>query len=136
MCQAKGFGRFAVTSGSRRDRHRRDYYAVLGVPETATHDEIICAYRRLARTSHPDVDIDNPQATEEFERLVAAREVLGDPANRAAYDELRASRARSAPRIAKKVDARFEPARRHWPEPAIRPGPVVWTPDTPRWTQP
>jgi curved DNA-binding protein CbpA len=120
-----------VSANQRRADFGRDYYAVLGVPETATHDEIIRAYRRLARTSHPDADLGNPQAADEFERLVAAREVLGDPA----YDQLRASRARTTPRVrrtdapppASPVGTRAPGGH---PEPAIRPGPVVWTPDT------
>ena len=128
---------FTVSANQRRADFGRDYYAVLGVPETATHDEIIRAYRRLARASHPDADVGNPQAADEFERLVAAREVLGDPASRQAYDQLRASRARTTPGVrrpdnpqpASPVGTR---ARAGHPEPAIRPGPVVWTPDTPR----
>jgi curved DNA-binding protein CbpA len=127
--------RFTVSANRRRADFGRDYYAVLGVPETATHDEIIRAYRRLARTSHPDADLGNPQAADDFERLVAAREVLGDPATRAAYDQLRASRARTTPRVrradapppASPVGTRAPGGH---PEPAIRPGPVVWTPDT------
>jgi curved DNA-binding protein CbpA len=126
-----------VSANRRRADFGRDYYAVLGVPETATRDEIVRAYRRLARTSHPDADVGNPQAADEFERLVAAREVLGDPATREAYDQLRESRARTHPRVrrpgapqpASPVATR---ARVGHPEPAIRPGPVVWTPDTPR----
>lgn len=126
-----------MTADPRRDDAGRDYYAVLGVPETATHDEIIRAYRRQARTSHPDVDVGNPQATEEFERLVAAREVLSDPATRAAYDEVRRVRtaAREPRRPANNVASRFDPGPAGRPEPAVRPGPVVWTPDAPRWTQ-
>lgn len=128
-----------MTAGPRHDDRGHDYYAVLGVPETATHDEIVSAYRRLARTSHPDVDVSNPQATEEFERLVAAREVLGDPDARAAYDQLRASRVRVAPRVTHRSGAsaaasRSEHPRGRRPEPPIRPGPVIWTPDAPRWT--
>lgn len=124
-----------MSANRRRADFGRDYYAVLGVPETATRDEIIRAYRRLARTSHPDADAGNPQAADEFERLVAAREVLGDPATREAYDQLRASRARTTPR-ARRPDAP-QPAspmgtRAGHLEPVIRPGPVVWTPDTPR----
>ena len=126
-----------MTADPRRDDAGRDYYAVLGVPDTATHDEIIRAYRRQARTSHPDVDVGNPQANEEFERLVAAREVLGDPAARAAYDELRRVRtaARESRRPATNVASRFDIGLVGRPEPAVRPGPVVWTPDTPRRTQ-
>ncbi|HEX6338303.1 MAG TPA: J domain-containing protein [Jiangellaceae bacterium] len=120
----------------RRADFGRNYYAVLGVPETATHDEIIRAYRRLARTSHPDADAGNPQAADEFERLVAAREVLGDPATRAAYDQLRVARSKTTPRRPDATQPSASPAgvrtRTGHPEPAIRSGPVVWTPDTPR----
>ena len=123
-----------MAAGPRGVDRGRDYYAVLGVPETATRDEIVRAYRRLARDSHPDVDIGNAQATEEFERLVAAREVLSDPDARAAYDELRASRARTTPRVHHRaaVSMASHTLRGGRPAPAIRPGPVVWTPDTPR----
>ncbi|MFD6493793.1 DnaJ C-terminal domain-containing protein [Streptomyces sp. NPDC059944] len=63
----------------------RDFYEVLGVPRTATQDEIQQAYRTLARRYHPDVNKD-PGAEERFKDLNEAHSVLSDPATRARYD--------------------------------------------------
>ncbi|MFG3171187.1 DnaJ C-terminal domain-containing protein [Streptomyces sp. NPDC048200] len=63
----------------------RDFYEVLGVPRTATQDEIQRAYRTLARRYHPDVNKD-PGAEERFKDLNEAHSVLSDPATRARYD--------------------------------------------------
>ncbi len=60
-------------------------YAVLGVPNTATDAEIKAAYRRLARTWHPDV-CHEPDAAEQFKRINHAYELLRDPVKRAKYD--------------------------------------------------
>jgi len=60
-------------------------YAVLGVSHTATDAEIKAAYRRLARTWHPDV-CHEPDATEQFKRINRAYEVLRDSTKRAKYD--------------------------------------------------
>lgn len=65
----------------------KDYYAVFGVPRTATQDEIKRAYRKLARKFHPDVSKD-PEAEARFKELGEAYEVLKDPEKRAAYDEM------------------------------------------------
>ena len=65
----------------------RDYYAVLGVPRTATDKEIRAAFRKQARRLHPDVNKD-PKATEAFKRVSEAHEVLKDPKKRAKYDSL------------------------------------------------
>jgi len=68
---------------------KRDYYEVLGVPRTATPDEVKSAYRRLARLHHPDMNKDNPKAAEEkFKELSEAYEVLVDPERRQRYDQL------------------------------------------------
>src|SRR5262247_4729410 len=69
----------------------RDYYETLGVPKTATEDEIRSAFRKLARKHHPDVAKDKKAAEEKFKEINEAYEVLGDPQKRKKYDELGAN---------------------------------------------
>jgi curved DNA-binding protein len=64
---------------------RRDFYEVLGVPRTADQAEIQRAYRKLARTYHPDVNKD-PGAEERFKEVAEAYNVLSDPETRKRYD--------------------------------------------------
>ena len=64
---------------------RRDFYEVLGVGRDASPDEIQRAYRRLARTYHPDVNKD-PEAEERFKDVSEAYDVLSDPDDRKRYD--------------------------------------------------
>jgi Ca-activated chloride channel family protein len=63
----------------------KDYYEILGIPQTATDEEIRLAYRSLARSSHPDVSED-AEASEEFQDVQEAYETLSDPAQRQKYD--------------------------------------------------
>jgi curved DNA-binding protein len=63
----------------------RDFYQILGVPREASQDEIQRAYRRLARTHHPDVNKD-PAAEERFKDISEAYDVLSDPQTRRRYD--------------------------------------------------
>lgn len=65
----------------------QDYYAILGVPRTASEQEIRKAYRRLARKYHPDVSKD-PAAEARFKEVNEAYEVLGDAEKRKRYDSL------------------------------------------------
>lgn len=65
----------------------KDYYATMGVPRTATADEIKRAYRKLARKYHPDVSKE-PNAEEKFKEVQEAYEVLKDPKKREAYNQL------------------------------------------------
>ena len=63
----------------------RDYYETLGVPRTATLDDIKKAYRKLARKFHPDVNKDK-DAEARFKEVGEAYAVLKDAEKRAAYD--------------------------------------------------
>jgi curved DNA-binding protein len=64
---------------------RADFYDVLGLSRDATADEIQRAYRKLARTYHPDVNKD-PGADDRFKDVSEAYDVLSDPETRARYD--------------------------------------------------
>ena len=66
----------------------KDYYAILGVPRTATDKEIRAAFRKLARKHHPDVNQGDKAAEDRFKEINEANEVLGDPEKRKKYDEL------------------------------------------------
>lgn len=68
----------------------KDYYAILGVPKTATQAEIKKAYRKLARELHPDTNKD-PDAEKRFKDANEAHAVLADPEKRKQYDELGAN---------------------------------------------
>jgi curved DNA-binding protein len=63
----------------------RDFYDVLGVSRGASQDEIQRAYRKLARTYHPDLNSD-PAAEERFKEISEAYAVLSDPKTRQRYD--------------------------------------------------
>src|SRR5690349_16738038 len=69
-----------------REWFEKDYYKVLGVPETATDKEIRRAYRKLAKEHHPD---SNPGHEDRFKEISAAYDVLSDDEKRKAYDEVR-----------------------------------------------
>ena len=64
----------------------KDYYAILGLENTVALDEIKKTYRVLAKQYHPDVN-NAPNATEIFNAISEAYEVLSDERHRAEYDE-------------------------------------------------
>src|SRR6478672_1958056 len=67
----------------------KDYYAVLGVPASATQDEIKKKYRKLASKHHPDKNPNDPKAAETFKEISEAYQVLGDAEKRKQYDQMR-----------------------------------------------
>jgi len=67
----------------------KDYYEILGVPETATSEEIKKVYRKLAFQYHPDKNPGNKGAEEKFKGISGAYYVLIDPKRRAEYDQIR-----------------------------------------------
>lgn len=97
-----------------------DYYHVLGVSPNADTATIKKAYRKLAKEFHPDVNKHNPHATELFQRVVNAYDILSDAQERATYDRQRraykatlATRPTYPPR-----QERTSPAKSYPPRPA------------------
>ncbi len=77
---------------------RDDFYETLGVPRTASADEIKRAYRRLAKQYHPDRNPNDPGAEAKFKKVQEAYSVLGDAKKREDYDRYgRAGQVRTDP---------------------------------------
>ncbi|WP_336921715.1 DnaJ C-terminal domain-containing protein [Aquipuribacter sp. SD81] len=75
-----------------QDWLEKDFYAVLGVPKDADAAAVKKAYRRLARTHHPDANAGDPAAERRFKDVGEAYSVLSDPEKRRQYDAVRAMR--------------------------------------------
>lgn len=107
-------------------REHRDPYVVLGVGRQASAAEIVHAYRRLARLTHPDSSSAAAASSAAFRAVSDAYETLRDPRRRAAYD-----RSNPAPDTARSMRSghgtdRVVPGGRRAvaAEPALRVGPV------------
>ncbi|MET8000651.1 molecular chaperone DnaJ [Nonomuraea glycinis] len=74
---------------STKDYLEKDYYAVLGVPKSATAEEIKKAYRKLARQYHPDTNQGDVTKETKFKEISEAYDVLSDSKRRKEYDEAR-----------------------------------------------
>ena len=61
----------------------KDYYIILGIPLTATNQDIKKAYRSLSKKFHPDI---NPKGAEQFKSINEANSILSDPAKKKDYD--------------------------------------------------
>lgn len=72
-----------------REWLEKDYYATLGVSETASASEITKAYRKLARKLHPDANPGDASAEDRFKEVSSAYDVIGDPDKRRSYDQVR-----------------------------------------------
>ncbi|MEK6837784.1 MAG: DnaJ domain-containing protein, partial [Nanoarchaeota archaeon] len=68
----------------------KDYYEILGVPRTASIEEIKKAYRKLAKKHHPDLNKSH-DATEKFKEINEAASVLGDAKKKEGYDRFGAT---------------------------------------------
>jgi DnaJ-class molecular chaperone len=64
---------------------KRDYYIILGVSRSESPAGIREAFRNLAKKYHPDLR--GPEATERFQELAQAYEILSDPEQRKIYDQ-------------------------------------------------
>jgi DnaJ-class molecular chaperone len=63
-----------------------DPYGALGLAQNAMADEVKKTYRKLVRTSHPDLHPDDPEAEARFKAISAAYDLLKDPETRARFD--------------------------------------------------
>jgi DnaJ-class molecular chaperone len=68
------------------DPTMRNPYDVLGVSRSASEAEIKKAFRKLAKTYHPDSNKDDPKAKDKFAEANSAYEILGDAGKRAQFD--------------------------------------------------
>jgi DnaJ-domain-containing protein 1 len=75
-------GRDAGTKTEHSDS--KNYYRILGIPPSASAQEVKRAYRRWAKELHPNRHPNDPSATKTMQALNEAHAVISDPAKRAA----------------------------------------------------
>ncbi|MCS7064985.1 MAG: DnaJ domain-containing protein [Fimbriimonadales bacterium] len=97
---------------------QQNHYEVLGLPMSATPEQIRKRYRELVRRYHPDVN-PAPDAKEQFLRVQEAYQVLSDPERRRHYDALLRLQTRSASPSTPRQSAQQGPTSR-----ASQPGPT------------
>jgi curved DNA-binding protein len=103
-----------------------DLYTLLGIEPTASRQQIVRAYRRLAHAYHPDVNASS-DAAEQFARITHAYRILSDPAARARYDAARAAaRSTTAGRRPSAVRQRWSSWADGWPDASGRAGDAFW----------
>jgi len=83
----------AIYSNRSRNIHstsavnKKDYYDILGIRKDASPGEIKKSYYQLAKKYHPDTNKDDKSASEKFQEVQEAYEVLSDDRKRAQYDQ-------------------------------------------------
>ena len=109
----------------------RDPYAVLGVPSTASQEDVAAAYRAQARRHHPDVSVER-DAERRMAEINAAWSILRDPVRREAWDRANdVARAASQGPLAARTRNRAAtsgagPGRAPPPPTSTRQGAVAW----------
>lgn len=64
----------------------KDFYYILGVPQTASAEDVKKAYRKLVQKFHPDKNDGDPFFAERFQEIKEAYDTLSEPARRTIYD--------------------------------------------------
>jgi curved DNA-binding protein CbpA len=74
----------------------KDFYYILGIPQTASAEDVKKAYRKLVQKFHPDKNDGDPFFAERFQEIQEAYDTLGHPARRTIYDADRRGRSSSS----------------------------------------
>src|SRR6202162_6176154 len=67
---------------------KHDYYETLGVPKSASAEDIRKSYRKLARKYHPDLNPGDKSSEDRFKNVQEAYDVLSDAKKRQMYDQV------------------------------------------------
>ena len=102
--------------------HLSECYRLLGVPRNATLDDIKVAYRRLARKYHPDVNQNDPTATDKFRLVQEAYKMLKDSDKEDLTKELFAKKAttNTSPSQSAPTPPKATPPSKPQPHPKIK----------------